>query len=179
MARKPCVYYHRARATCQGASLLELLTVLALCAILATLAVPSDRQLAARQDIAAELTRLRAALSLARSTAMTSRRPVTVCPKGEGTQCGADWAGPLVIVEARGDDGYLSAGRRVLRYFAESRAASVRFRQDAKPVRFLPSGRASGHNGTFDICTRQGLAASLVLSNFGRVRQSASAPACR
>ncbi|MGQ7249679.1 GspH/FimT family pseudopilin [Halomonas sp. V046] len=178
MARKPCVY-RCARAKCLGATLLELLTVLALCAVLASVAVPGYRQLAARQDIAAELARLGGALSLARSAAMASRRPITVCPKGEGTQCGADWAGPLVIVEARGDDGYLSADRRVLRYFAASRVASVHFRQDDKPVRFLPTGRASGHNGTFDICTRQGLAASLVLSNFGRVRQSASAPACR
>lgn len=149
-----------------GTTLLELLLVVAILGVLIGVALPSYRAMAARQDIASELSRLEDALSLTRSTAITRARPVTLCPSNDGVHCGEDWRGKLLIKA-----GAPSWEGATLHVFAPGRVTRTTFRQDAKPVRFLANGRASGHNGTFVICAGNGTGAKLVLSNFGRLRR--------
>lgn len=128
------------------------------------------RAMAARQDIASELLRLEGALSLARGTAIARARPVTLCPSDDGVHCGEDWRGKLLIKA-----GAPSWEGATLHAFAPSRLGRIDFRKDAKPVRFLANGRASGHNGTFAICAGENRGARLILSNFGRLRREREA----
>ncbi|MBR9881194.1 MAG: prepilin-type N-terminal cleavage/methylation domain-containing protein [Gammaproteobacteria bacterium] len=156
---------HRIAFRQSGTTLLELLLVVAIVGLLTSVALPGYRAMAARQDIASELSRLEGALMLARGTAITRARPVTLCPSDDGVHCGEDWRGKLLIKA-----GAPSWEGATLHVFAPSRLSSIDFREDAKPVRFLANGRASGHNGTFEVCARENTGARLVLSNFGRIR---------
>lgn len=165
---EPCRHEpHRIAFRQSGTTLLELLLVVAIVGLLVGVALPGYRAVAARQDIASELSRLEGALSLARGTAIARARPVTLCPSNDGVHCGEDWRGKLLIKAGAPD--WQGA---TLHVFAPSRLARIDFREDAKPVRFLANGRASGHNGTFEICSKERLGARLVLSNFGRYRHS-------
>lgn len=146
-----------------GTTLLEVLIVVAIVAVLSAVAIPSWRNSAIQQDLASDTRQLRQALSLARSTAIMTQLTVVLCPSRDGKQCSDDWSAPLILREDQSSE--------VLRRFPASRNQRLSFRRDGRPVRFRPSGRASGHNGTFLICAENDSGRKVVLSNFGRVRE--------
>ncbi|WP_104205171.1 GspH/FimT family pseudopilin [Billgrantia saliphila] len=154
----------------RGLTLLELLAVIAVAMLLLGWAVPGLQAMTARQEVAAEVHRLRTALSLARNTAIARRSMVTVCPSVDRTSCSQQhWNAPLAIVLGSATSGSFGDDD-LLRLLEAGRGVTVEFRQDGKPVRYSALGRPAGHNGTFRICGRSGRGARLVLSNFGRVR---------
>ncbi|SDK20870.1 GspH/FimT family pseudopilin [Billgrantia gudaonensis] len=156
----------RHRTAC-GFTLIELVTTLAVMAILATWAVPAFQAQAARQEVTTDVMRLKTALSMARSTAITRRTPIVVCPLDDSTSAGCskanDWTQPLLIKP------WNDADAPALRILADGEVESITYRAD-RPVRFTALGRASGYNGTFRICGRRSNAARIIVSNFGRVR---------
>ncbi|MDC8805227.1 GspH/FimT family pseudopilin [Halomonas pacifica] len=161
----------------KGLTLIELLVTIAIAAILATWALPSYQRFSARNEVAAEVLRLKTALAQARNTAVTRRTTITVCPSRDRLACdGADWAAPLVIVQGDADDGDLSDAP-LLKELPPGRGTRVSFRQDLRPVRYTALGRSAGHNGTFRVCGRLGTGAQVILSNLGRVRV-VSTPDC-
>ena len=155
----------------RGLTLIELLVTVALLVILLGWAVPGFQALHARQQVAAEVMRLKTALALARNTAITRRAPVVVCPAaGDTHQCNgdlSDWTAPLLVV-VNPDTPEAAALRRL----PASGVLSLSYRQD-RPVRYTALGRASGHNGTFRICGRHETGSQVIVSNFGRVRVNA------
>lgn len=155
----------------RGLTLIELLTAIALMAILLGWAVPGFQTLNARQQVATEVMRLKTALALARNTAITRRAPVMVCPAaGDANQCNgdlSDWTLPLLVVLSPN-----TPEAQVLRRLPASRVPSLSYRQD-RAVRYTALGRASGHNGTFRICGRHDTGSQVIVSNFGRVRVNA------
>ncbi|MCG6659690.1 prepilin-type N-terminal cleavage/methylation domain-containing protein [Halomonas campisalis] len=155
----------------RGLTLIELLITLALLVILFGWAVPSLQALNARQQVAAEVMRLKTALALARNTAITRRTPVVVCPAaGDSNQCNgdlSDWTAPLLVM--LNPD---TPEAQVLRRLPASPVLSLTYRQD-RAVRYTALGRASGHNGTFRICGRHDTGSQVIVSNFGRVRVNA------
>ncbi|MBY6027906.1 GspH/FimT family pseudopilin [Halomonas sp. DP8Y7-1] len=159
-AQRPCLQRPQS-----GATLLELLLVISIIGMLSAVAVPGYRAMIARQHIASDVARLQDALALTRSTAIVRASQVTLCPSADGVHCGTDWTGKLLIKA-----GAPSWGGATLRVFPPSLLPRIRFREDHKPVRFLANGRASGHNGTFELCTNDRRHVRLVLSNFGRLR---------
>ncbi|WP_163558492.1 GspH/FimT family pseudopilin [Halomonas sp. NO4] len=155
----------------RGFTLVELVITLAVMAILATWAVPSFQAQAARQEVVTEVMRLKTALALARNTAITRRTTISVCPRPSATSTSCDltdWSLPLVVVQGQAPGGNLSA-TETLRVLEGSGGPAITFSR-GYPVRYKSLGRASGHNGTFHVCGRHGNAASVIVSNFGRVR---------
>ena len=166
----------RAVTSQTGVTLIELLVAIGVLAIMATWAVPSYQQFVARNEVAAEVMRIRMALAIARNTAITRRTTVTVCPSKDGKTCATgDWTKLLVIVEGEASGGNLD-GTAMLRIFPESRVISSTYRKDGRPIRYQALGRPTGHNGTFRICGRHGEGAKIVISNLGRIRAVAEAP---
>ncbi len=161
----------RSRAAGQsGQTLPELLVVLAVAMLLLGWTVPGLQAMTARQEVSAEVHRLRTALSLARNTAIARRTTVTVCPSDDRTTCSQSrWNAPLAIVLGSATGGSFHHDD-LLRVLESGRGVTVEFRQDGKPIRYSALGRPAGHNGTFRICGRSGRGARLILSNFGRVR---------
>ena len=164
-------------------TLIELIVAVAVLAIIATIGVPSFQQFTARNEVAAEVMRLKSALAKTRSAAITRRTTVTLCPTTNMIQCqitdnaaGEAWRTTLAIFEGRGE-----SGDALLRSFGESQLPSLTYRNDNRPVRYKALGRAGGHNGTFEICGRHGNGAKVIVNNMGRVRVGGEAdgePAC-
>src|SRR5690554_2181702 len=71
----------------RGLTLIELLVTLLVMILLIGWAAPSYQRMAARQEVAGEVLRLKTALSMTRSAAITRRAQVTLCPTVDGVQC--------------------------------------------------------------------------------------------
>ncbi|EPC00003.1 hypothetical protein L861_08555 [Litchfieldella anticariensis FP35 = DSM 16096] len=153
-----------------GFTLIELLIVIAVAVLMTTWAVPSLQAFTARHQVAAEGLRIKSALAQAKSTAVTRRTTITVCPTHDQKICLDDWTAPLMIIEGRADGGIRSADEPILRVLAASELESITFRNDYRFIRFPATGWPRGYNGTFNVCGRHGQAVQLVMSNMGRIR---------
>jgi type IV fimbrial biogenesis protein FimT len=155
----------------QGLTLIELIVALAVLAILVTTAIPGYRQFTARNEVAAEVMRVKSALALARNTAVTRRQVIALCPVEHTnvTQCEKqDWSLPIAILDGHATAGNL-ADVEVLRVLKPSGGPSVHFNRDY-PIRYQSTGWSRGHNGTFTICGRHGEGVKIIVNNMGRVR---------
>lgn len=151
-----------------GLTLLELCVVTGILAFTVAWAVPGLDGVMARNEVATDVMRLKSALTTARHTAIARRTIITVCPSQEGRRCIGDWTAPLSILQHEIDQP--PNQRTLLGRRGEGQVAAITYRLDHRPVRYRPTGRATGHNGTFRLCGRHGEGASVVVSNFGRVR---------
>ena len=157
-----------------GFTLIELLVTLAVMVIMATVAVPSYQEFSARNEVAAEVMRIKTALALARNTAITRRTTITVCPTTDQQACATDWQQPLMLFENLGTGGQRdTATEPIMKRWPES-PASVAYKGfgSDRYIRYTPAGSPQAQNGTFTICMNQQPASLLVLSAVGRLRYS-------
>lgn len=157
-------------ATSSGFTLTELLITLAVTVIIATIAVPNYQAFAARNQVSAEVLRLKTALALAKNTAVTRRTTITVCPSHDRQVCLEDWKAPLMIVEGTLQGGTRSEDEPVLKVIEPGKVAGVAFRNGYRFIRFPRNGWPRGYNGTFLVCGEGGEGAQVIMSNMGRVR---------
>ncbi|APE31153.1 hypothetical protein BOX17_09420 [Halomonas aestuarii] len=165
-----------------GLTLIELLVAIAVLAIIATMGVPSFQRFTARNEIAAEVMRIRTALALARNTAVMKRTTISVCssPGPDHDICTFDdWSHPWVIVEGEVSGGSLT-GDTLLKVLDGPDNTTLTFNRDDRPVRFSALGWSQGYNGTFEICSATERGASVILNNLGRARVASEneAPSC-
>ncbi|MDR5907152.1 GspH/FimT family pseudopilin [Franzmannia qiaohouensis] len=158
----------------QGFTLIELLAAIAITVIVATWAIPNYQQFTARNQVAAEVMRLKSALAMTRSAAIARRTQVTLCPSLTLEHCdmAAGWSNSLAIFVGNGSAG----NAELLRTFGESKLPSLTYRNDNRPVRYGTLGRAGGHFGTFRICGKLNQGASVTVNILGRVRSNSGQP---
>jgi type IV fimbrial biogenesis protein FimT len=130
----------------RGLTLIELLTTLALAAILLTLGVPAFNELMARHRVTTAANGLLADLQLARSEALKRGSRVALCTGGAvGTELkclAGDWhAGYLIFADADGN-GVVDDPADALRLVAGSPDAPVRITSGRQQVGFLADGTA-------------------------------------
>jgi len=100
-----------------GFTLLELMVVVAMAAILASLAGPSFKKSIDRNNINKAARDMRTSLTLARDAALTRVTTVRMCASSDHATCtGAYRAGWLIYIDTNGD-ATLSSGEEVLRSF--------------------------------------------------------------
>ncbi|PAU74332.1 GspH/FimT family pseudopilin [Halomonas salipaludis] len=164
----PAANRQRVRHLTQGFTLIELLVVIAVAVIMATWAIPNYQQFTARNQVAAEVMRLKSALAMTRSAAIMRRSQVTLCPSPTLQYCdvAAGWESPLAIFAGSGDDG----DAELLRTLGKSRLESLTYRKDNRPVRYQALGRSTGYNGTFRLCGRMETGSHVIVNNTGRIR---------
>ena len=161
-----------------GFHLMELLLVVMLLAVLLTLAWGPWQRLVARlraDTLRAELT---GSLVLARSTAITQRRRVTVCGSLDGMTCNPQWShGWLVRTE---DAPWASAAPGKVVHVRERQPDRVHVQssQYRPHVQFLPDGRNAGTNQSLVLCVDGREDSRVVINVTGRVRsERAGSPA--
>ncbi len=170
-------------------TLVELLTVLAIAAILLSLAVPRFKATLAGIRVSSEINRLMGSINLARSNAIRLNTAVTMCPfavaGNETLKCeGNHQAGWIVFVNPN-RDAVVDAEEEVLRVFPASdsrltisnRAGS---RLAGDRLTYLADGRA-GRTMTLQVCPRngaEGASRSVVVSNVGRPRVARNWGSC-
>ncbi|GAB6195260.1 GspH/FimT family pseudopilin [Lysobacter xanthus] len=168
------------RRNASGFTLVELVSAVAVLAIVLGLAAPAFGDLLARlraQSAAAELT---ATLASARIHAVT-RGGTTICPSQDGRGCsdGSDWTAGWIAF--RGD-----ASDRAPRDPADlfivhgPLPQGVRIRSSAgrTRVRYLATGWASGTNLTLSVCVGSARLTKVVMNNAGRVRSERDESPC-
>ena len=165
----------------RGYSLAELLTVLAIAAVLATIAVPGFNRQLAEAGLRTSVQQTQGALHLARQMALGTGSSVTVCPTADQLRCGfgtSQWM--LFRNGATGRLDRRDSGETLLR--AWRLPARIMVSGSRGYASFQPEIRAAA-TVTFDFChtAAPGLLRSVVVSQTGRVRVSrqtaASTPA--
>lgn len=167
------------RTMASGVSLVEITVVLAVLAILGSLALPAWQGLLANQRREALAAQLTAHMALARSAAISKGRTVAVSTHGNGWHAGwrvhleeqrnGRWdEGETVYAEHGGDPIARMVGNG-------SMARYIMFDPDGRPTQ--PSGGFQA--GTLQVCmpNRAGVTA-LVMSATGRVRKEVRAVNC-
>lgn len=160
-----------------GFTLVETLCVLAIAAILASLAMPAWRQLLAESSLRAGSRQTVAALHLARQQALTSGRPVTACPSFDARQCAEGAPGWIMFrKESSGQAGRMQAGDTLLQTWQMPARLVVSATRDY--ASFLPQTSAAATT-TFQFChpAAPGLRIAVVVSQTGRVRVTRPGPA--
>jgi|SRR6185369_442392 type IV fimbrial biogenesis protein FimT len=130
-----------------GFSLLELMTAVAVLAILLGLGVPSFSQMIRTNRVVADTNALVVALSAARSEAVKRGLPTAVCarsaPTSDVCRTGTDndWgSGWLVFVDAVGTAGVIDVGDEILQRFDAAPSGVSVLTNNRPAVRFAATG---------------------------------------
>jgi len=126
-----------------GYTLIELLTVVAIISILA-LAAPSMGSLVDSNRQHSHLFELQRLLQLARSSAISSGKTITLCGSNDGTQCDDKWSSPTVLIfEDKNNNHVLDETDAVIQrnylensrwYWKGSNRPYLRYRSDGSPM---------------------------------------------
>lgn len=174
MARTPPIPSKALRRAASGYTLLEALTVMAIILATTSMALPAFAKALERQRAAASLHAIAAQFAIARSTAITRRAHVSVCPsRGDGT-CRSDWdwsEGWLMYLDP-GRKGQPARGADILRNerAPAPRSLVILSSSGRRAVRFQPNGKTGGSNITVRVCQEDRLLGSVMVNNLGRVR---------
>ena len=84
----------------QGFTFIEVMVVLAIIVIIASIAAPSMQALLAGNRLISVSNTLVGAMSYARSEAVTVNQSVSVCSSADQTSCGGSWADGAVVLRA-------------------------------------------------------------------------------
>jgi len=172
----------------RGFSLVELLTSLAVLAVVVALATPAYARLAGRTQVATARSALHSALSHARTAAAARNAHVVVCPSEDANRCDrtTHWQQGWIAFVDLDRDGGRSPDEPLLHVAQHQRAGVAILASSGRlQADFRPDGSAAGSNFTLTICSRAagaGGATALVVNQAGRARRgtpdAAAAAAC-
>ncbi|WP_052691767.1 GspH/FimT family pseudopilin [Teredinibacter purpureus] len=89
---------------CHGFTLLDLITAMAITAILVTVAVPSFDSYVRKNAVFSDRKMINSALMSARYEAVARNKTVSICPSGTGENCDGDWNEGWIVFQDDGAD---------------------------------------------------------------------------
>lgn len=157
-----------------GFTLIELVTTLAIVAVLLAVGLPGFGEAFARLRVQTAMHRVSTDLAMARSSAIMRRSPVVACPGRGMSGCSgdADWShGWIVFADPDGNRKPDLAGD-LLRVSDPPSGAGRTLRLGATRhfVRYQRDGRSAGTNLTVRVCSGGSLKGQVIVNNLGRVR---------
>jgi type IV fimbrial biogenesis protein FimT len=160
------------QCTLHGYALLELLVVLTITAIVATVGLPALNRTIEDAKTRADTRLLYMAFSSAHAHAIVHQRYTTICPLDEQSQCSNDWLRKILVFEDLNDNRQHDADERILQSVKAVEDPMVSRSYSRRAVTFSPIGDAWGFNGTLRYCFEHDytFAASLIVYGSGRVR---------
>jgi len=146
---KGSFFVGRGASGVRGFSLLELMVVLALASVLATLAIPSYQALLQRWALRTEAQALVDDLRHARAQALSRGQSVSICPSVDGRMCAAhaDWGHGWLIFLDLDANRVIAATELVLRQHRVTstiRSISSNSNASLAGLTFAPNGQARG-----------------------------------
>jgi type IV fimbrial biogenesis protein FimT len=170
----------------KGVTLVELLTALAIVAILVTLATPSFNNLVLNNRNTTQVNEFVLAMSYAKSEAVKRGVPVSVCARATDTACSGNknWEnGWLVFIDSpppRGD-GTINNGDIVLQIRPPLEGTNTLRAASHSSITFQSNGFViSGSNETFNLCDLRGATygSRIMLSPQGWLNSQKGAGSC-
>lgn len=158
-----------------GFTVLELLTALAVIAVLTVLAAPSFVDLLTRINVQSSLHTMSTSLALARIDAVTRGQPATLCPSTGGHACsgGTDWSSGWILYRDPNRKDQPQSPADIIEMVQPIHGSlAMHTSAGRQRIRFHPSGWAPGSNLRLRICSRASdkLLGSIIVSNAGRPR---------
>ncbi len=165
----------------KGFTLLELLITIAVFGIIASLAIPAYSSMRAGNAISASVNLFVTQLHLARSSAITQERHITLCPASSSATCSGDYMGwhrGYLVFEDRNNNHQLDGDEVLISYQEKSdnEVKIVSSSQARNRIVYHPTGRAWFSNTTVRFCHNKSPESNraIIVSNTGRVRLSMS-----
>jgi len=158
------------------------MVVLAVAGIGFGLALPSFSETLERTRAANAYHLVTASMMAARSTAITRRQPVTLCPSRDGLTCRGDlvWNEGWILFLDPARSGAPAGPAAVLRRFDPiGKGLGLRSSVGRHHLRYQPSGLSSGSNLSLSLCSARGqvLLGKVIVNNAGRARTERSSGA--
>ncbi|WP_394000971.1 GspH/FimT family pseudopilin [Luteimonas sp. WGS1318] len=161
--------YHR-----KGFTLIELVTTLAIVAVLLAVGIPGFGDALARLRVQTAMHRVSTDLAMARSSAIMRRSPVVACPGTgmSGCRADADWSRGWIVFADPDGNRRPDAVSDLLRVSDPPSGAGRTLRIGATRnfVRYQRDGRSAGTNLTVRVCSGDTLNGEVIVNNLGRVR---------
>ena len=163
----------------RGLTLIELLTVLAVASVLIALGAPSMVNLVRDYRAAAAINSMVTQIQYVRSTAITARRTVTLCP-GQSPNCGKrnSWhSGSFAFIDSN-RNGRRDGNEVIVREFAPlAREGEFTWRsfRNRKSLSINGTGLTNWQNGSFRYCPQNGdprFARQAIINAQARVRSA-------
>lgn len=156
----------------QGFTLVELLITMSVLAVVMATAVPNFTVAVDSVRQRTQLNQLIADLNFARSQAITSRRPVSICAGRETCNGSRSWNGQIMIFKDLNGNGALDAEDVLLRISTVDTSHEWKWRnfRQQRHMTFKPDGTTHSLNGTFILCRQQIALKTIVINVAGRAR---------
>ncbi len=138
----------------QGFSLVELMVVIAIVAMLASIAIPSYQQLIVSSRMGTQANELLTMMQFTRSEAVKRNGRVTMCKSADGAACIAtgDWAQGWIVFANMANDSSVDVGDTILRVHAALTGGST-LASNVNAFSYGASGQTQA--ATFDLCSNQ------------------------
>lgn len=157
-----------------GFSALELMTAMAITAILLSAAVPAIKNYSWNLRMKTAMNTLQTDLNLARSRAIGLNIRTVVCPASPANECsdaGIWQHGWIVFADINGDR-QRQAGEPILKQTTAVELIAISSSRARSRLRFYPNGSAPGSNVSILFCDQRGAryAGKIAVSSSGRIR---------
>lgn len=157
-----------------GFSLIELLTVIAICAILLALGSHFFDDIASRYKVKQEISQIQLLLANARTAALFSNSKVSLCPLDAQLKCSNDWNQKLTLFTDHNHNRTLDNNDTVLQVFPAVNQNKALRHFNNLAVGFNAHGFAGYNTGSLSVCYkgRTTIGAVFIISRNGRVRHA-------
>lgn len=157
----------------KGFSLIELMTTLAVSAILLAIGVPSFADFYTKNRADSSIRQIQQTLWFARNQAISLNKRVTVCAL-IAEKCDANWQAGLTVFIDINNNNQLDSNDKILTTTNPFHSKDT-VKYNRAVIRFLPDGLASGTNGTLKYCPSSPTSPysqAIVINQAGRARIS-------
>jgi type IV fimbrial biogenesis protein FimT len=175
---KLSTYYlnKQASITQHGFTLFEILIVLAIVAILMSLATPSFYAYSAQAKSKATIQKLSGLIRFARNNAINHQSATILCPSKDGLKCGKNWQEGTLVFKDINNDKQLNSTEAILYFqspFIES--GYIRWTALQNYLAFSGQGLSGSSAGSFIYCPEDKnpkYANALIVSFSGKIRRA-------
>jgi type IV fimbrial biogenesis protein FimT len=155
-----------------GFTLLELMTTVALIALVLAIGIPSMRSFIERTAVNGNISEIRLALASARSYAVNKQVHTTICGRQPSGECSRDWTQNLTIFEDPNRNRRIDPNETIIHTLTAYDDDRLRIEYNRRAVTFFPSGRSTHSAGSLTLCLPSDppISAAFVVAATGRIR---------
>ncbi|MFK4751385.1 GspH/FimT family pseudopilin [Oceanobacter antarcticus] len=156
-----------------GTTLTELMVVIAILAIAAFTIAPATTSIIQKQLADRDVSLVHMAIATARSRAILTQTPHTLCPLDSSKHCSRNWNNELTLFADRNRNRTLDDDDTVVQRITDADNTVLRS-YNRSAISFGANGFAGGYNGSFSYCRTTSMgqhkSAAFILSRIGRLR---------